>query len=197
MKEIICILLIGVVIQQIMHIQKDSSIMQISNEIVLLSLLFVIGISIGKNRENIRGIRKNSISNFALPVGIIIGSLVGGIVAGFFTHLSFHESLLVASGLGFYSVSSSIIAQKGFASLAAITFLSSSMREILAVILASSLAKIHMLAPVGAAGATASDIALPAIIKATSKEVGMVSFMSGFVITLLVPVLTTFLVTFT
>ncbi len=195
MKEIIFILLLGILIQRSVSIQKSGVLNQI-NELVLLGLLFGIGISIGKERKNIARVKKTIVSTISLPIGIVIGSLIGGIIAGIFTNTSFYESLAVASGMGFYSVSSAIISSKGLGSLATITFLSSSMREIIAILLAPLLAKIHKLAPVGAAGATASDIALPAIIKAAGEEAGIVSFMSGFVITILVPFLTAFLVNF-
>lgn len=164
--------------------------LEIITEIVIIGLLFVVGITLGSNRNNIAMIKQTKASVLLVPFLIIGGSFMGGILAGVISNTSFYESLAVTSGLGFYSVSSAILAQKGETVLATITFLSSSMREIIGITFVSYFARIHRIAPVAVVGASSMDVALPVIIKATSSEVGIISLVSGLVITILVPFFT-------
>ena len=74
-------------------------------------MILVAGIEIGGNRKLIAKIctPKNMVLALALPVGTIIGSFAGGYLSSFITGLNVYDSILVASGLGWYSLSSVVI----------------------------------------------------------------------------------------
>ena len=64
------------------------------------------------------------------PVGIILGSLAGGIVCGMLLHFPLNQSVSIAGGMGWYSLAGVTIGNLAGASLGSIAFLSNLMREI-------------------------------------------------------------------
>ena len=56
-------------------------------DLVLYLLMFSVGISVGMHRGLFRKIREYHIRIFIIPFGIILGSLVGGLVCAAIFHL--------------------------------------------------------------------------------------------------------------
>lgn len=56
-------------------------------DLVLYLLMFTVGISVGMHRGLFRKIREYHIRIFIIPFGIILGSLVGGLVCAAIFHL--------------------------------------------------------------------------------------------------------------
>ena len=120
-----------------------------------------------------------------------MSKLIIGLLLSFFIDLSIYESLAIASGMGYYTLSSIILTQTVGASLGTMAFLSNIIREILTIIITPFISKKSQLSPIASAGATSMDTTLPVIIKFTSKTAGLISIISGVIITLLVPLLVT------
>ena len=159
---------------------------------LLYLLLFLVGLSVGNDRDTIRGFRQLSPRLLALPFLTIIGSMCGGVVAALLLGQSLYEMLAVSQGLAYYSLSSILITEKLGITLGAIALFSNVFRELLTLLLAPLLVKyIGPLAPITAGGATTMDVTLPAILNASGKEYLVPAIYHGFVCDFSVPILVT------
>lgn len=169
----------------------DSIHFNISNLIQfgLYLLLFFIGIDLGKNQNILNDLKRIDKKVLLLPFITMIATLFGGATASLLLNLSLGESVAVSSGMGWYSFSA-IELSKVSAELGGIAFLSNIFRELLAIMLVPLVAKkIGSFESVGIAGATAMDSVLPVINKSNPAEISIISFYSGLVISLAVPIL--------
>lgn len=159
---------------------------------LLYLLLFLVGLSVGNDRDTIRGFRELSPRLLALPFLTIIGSMCGGVVAALLLGQSLYEMLAVSQGLAYYSLSSILITEKLGITLGAIALFSNVFRELLTLLLAPLLVKyLGPLAPIAAGGATTMDVTLPAILNASGKEYLVPAIYHGFVCDFSVPILVT------
>lgn len=159
---------------------------------LLYLLLFLVGLSVGNDRDTIRGFRQLSPRLLALPFLTIIGSMCGGVVAALLLGQSLYEMLAVSQGLAYYSLSSILITEKLGITLGAIALFSNVFRELLTLLLAPLLVKyLGSLAPIAAGGATTMDVTLPAILNASGKEYLVPAIYHGFVCDFSVPILVT------
>ncbi len=153
-------------------------------------MILVAGIEIGSNRKLIAKIctPKNMVLALALPVGTVIGSFAGGYLSSFITGLNVYDSILVASGLGWYSLSSVVISTMHSTELGAIAFFGNMIREVSSFVLIPLLARWHKLMCIAPGGAATMDSLLPLVINSAGMHTGMFSFINGLVLSLLVPV---------
>ena len=155
----------------------------------LYLLLFFIGIDIGKNDNILNDLKKINKKVLFLPFITIISSLAGGAVASILLSLSMGESVAVSAGMGWYSFSA-IELSKVSVELGGIAFLSNIFRELLAIFLIPIVAKkIGSFESVSIGGATAMDSVLPIINRSNPAEISIISFYSGLVISIVVPIL--------
>lgn len=155
----------------------------------LFLLLFFVGMDIGNNNEVFNQLRNMSKKILLLPIITILGSLIGGAIASYFISLSLGESIAISSGMGWYSFSA-IELSKINAHLGGVAFLSNVLRELSAILFIPFIAKkIGSYESVATAGATAMDSVLPVINKSNPPDVAIIAFYSGFVITIIVPIL--------
>lgn len=159
---------------------------------LLYLLLFLVGLSMGNDRDTIRGFRQLSPRLLVLPFLTIIGSMCGGVVAALLLGQSLYEMLAVSQGLAYYSLSSILITEKLGITLGAIALFSNVFRELLTLLLAPLLVRyLGPLAPIAAGGATTMDVTLPAILNASGKEYLVPAIYHGFVCDFSVPILVT------
>lgn len=155
----------------------------------LCLLLFMVGIDIGRQGTVISDIRKNGLRILTVPLFVILGTLAGAAAAALLTGMALRDSAAVAAGLGWYSLAPIILSEYS-AQLSAISFLSNVMRELIAIITIPIVAKyigyIEACAPPGAA---AMDTCLPLVEKATNSTTAVYSFVSGLVLSCVIPVL--------
>ena len=155
----------------------------------LCLLLFFIGVDIGKNGDIFQQMKSLSKKLLLLPVVITIASLLGGIVSALVLGISIGEGLALSAGMGWYSYSS-VLLSKTDVSLGSIAFMANVFRELLAILIIPIVAKkIGSLEAISTAGAPSMDSALPVINKYTSSENSIIAFYSGFIITLVIPIL--------
>lgn len=152
---------------------------------------FVAGVEIGSNRQLLKRIctPKNMALAVALPVGTVVGSFGGAYLSHFVTGLSIYESILVGSGLGWYSLSSVVISTMHSTELGAIAFLANMLREVSSFVLIPLLARVPHgnLLTIAPGGAGTMDSLLPLVIRAAGMQAGMFSFINGLILSLLVP----------
>jgi uncharacterized membrane protein YbjE (DUF340 family) len=127
---------------------------------------------------------------------IALGSIIGSIVGGFTIGLPLNESGAIGAGMGWYSLSAIILSDYS-AETGAVAFITNVCREIFALMaipfIANYIGKLESIAP---AGATAMDTSLPVISGATDSRTAVVSFITGVVLSLLVPVMVPLMISF-
>ena len=168
-------------------------------DLILMSaldvMIFIAGIEIGSNR----GILKRSCNlpsallALAIPLAVACGSICGALLLGHIAGLSAYDSLLVGGGLGWYSFSSVVISAMYSTEIGTVAFLANMMREISGFFLIPLLVRVHKFLALAPSGAATMDSGLPVVIKYTNLHVGMYSFINGLVLTLIVPVLISWL----
>lgn len=159
-------------------------------DIGLMVLLFFVGMDIGKQKDVLGKIKKMGFKILLVPFAVIVGSVVGGMVAGLLLKMPINESGAVGAGLGWYTLSSTILLAENYVELSALAFLANVFREILALVAIPLIAKhIGKLEAVSAGGATAMDTSLPVISKSTDPQTTIIAFLTGVICTTSVPII--------
>jgi uncharacterized membrane protein YbjE (DUF340 family) len=158
-------------------------------DIGLMLLLFFVGIDIGMNRSVFGRIRNMGLKIILLPIMIIVGSILGAAIAGTLLGMPFNESGAVGAGLGWYTLSSILMANYSN-ELSTLAFIANVVREVMAFIIIPLVAKkIGFLGAIAPAGATAMDTGLPIISRATDSETAILAFITGAICTFSVPII--------
>lgn len=156
---------------------------------ILGLLLLGIGLDLGGAAKAFAGLKKLGLRIILIPIGIIAGSILGAVaVALIWGKLPWNEAAAVASGFGWYSLSSVLISVNS-PTLGAASFIANVFRELIAIIFTPLIARrMGPIPSLGAAGATAMDVMLPVIAKGAGREYVPLAFFSGAVLSLSVPV---------
>lgn len=168
-------------------------------DLILMSaldvMIFIAGIEIGSNRGILKRICNlhSALLALAIPLAVACGSICGALLLGHIAGLSAYDSLLVGGGLGWYSFSSVVISAMYSTEIGTVAFLANMMREISGFFLIPLLVRVHKFLVLAPSGAATMDSGLPVVIKYTNLHVGMYSFINGLVLTLIVPVLISWL----
>ncbi|CDB34729.1 putative uncharacterized protein [Phascolarctobacterium sp. CAG:266] len=168
-------------------------------DLILMSaldvMIFIAGIEIGSNRGILKRICNlhSALLALAIPLAVACGSICGALLLGHIAGLSAYDSLLVGGGLGWYSFSSVVISAMYSTEIGTVAFLANMMREISGFFLIPLLVRVHKFLALAPSGAATMDSGLPVVIKYTNLHVWMYSFINGLVLTLIVPVLISWL----
>jgi uncharacterized membrane protein YbjE (DUF340 family) len=152
-------------------------------------LLFFIGIQLNNSTMSLKEALIHP-ETLVLPLGTVIGSLLGGIAVGLVFRISVWKAMSVAAGFGWYSLSGVIISDLGDQVLGSAAFVSNILRESVALLSipffgASRYPRIG----IGIAGATSMDVTLPLIRKSCGTRIVPLSVTHGALLSILVPVL--------
>lgn len=168
-------------------------------DLILMSaldvMIFIAGIEIGSNSGILKRICNvhSALLALAIPLAVACGSICGALLLGHIAGLSAYDSLLVGGGLGWYSFSSVVISAMYSTEIGTVAFLANMMREISGFFLIPLLVRVHKFLALAPSGAATMDSGLPVVIRYTNLHVGMYSFINGLVLTLIVPVLISWL----
>jgi len=159
----------------------------------LYILLLLVGIGVGSDAKTRQALKNLNIRILSVPLSVIIGTFIGAsLFSIFIPGLRLKESLAIAAGFGYYSLSSILIAQISGNVLGTIALLSNLSREIITLLFAPLMVKYFgKIAPIASGGATSMDTTLPIITKFSGKEYAIIAVFNGLVLTLLVPFLIT------
>lgn len=164
-----------------------------NSQLVLYLLMFLVGISVGLNREVFQKIRRYQLRVLVIPAGVVAGSLAGGAVCSLITGLSLQQGTAIASGLGWYSLSGVMLTELAGAHLGSITFLSNLLREILSFFSIPWVSRhLNFYTCIAPAGATSEDTTLPMMTRYTDEETVVLSVFNGVLCSALVPFLIRF-----
>lgn len=164
-----------------------------NSDLILYLLMFSVGISVGMYRGIVQKIKTYHIRIFLIPLGTILGSMMGGFLCSFFFDMTWRQGTAIASGMGWYSLAGASIGKLGGANLGSIAFLSNLMREIFSFFLIPLIAlKLNHYTCIAPAGATSEDTTLPVMLKYTSEETVVLSVLNGMICSFFVPILISF-----
>ena len=161
----------------------------------LYVLMFVVGVSIGGDKEAVAVLKKANWKITLVPLSVIVGSLGAvALYSMFVSSLTAKEAMAVGAGFGYYSLSSILISEVHSETLGTVALISNIIRELFTLLFSPLLVVVFgRLAPVVSGGATAMDSTLPIIISSSGKEYGLIAIFSGIVLTVLVPVIISFI----
>lgn len=164
---------------------------------VLYVLMFLVGVSIGRDREILKALRQQNLKIVLVPLATISGTFLGtALISGVMQGRSLTDCLAVGAGFGYYSLSSVFITQYKGAELGTIALVSNVLRELTALLAAPWLVRYFgRLAPIAVGGATSMDTTLPVITRYSGKEFVVVAMIHGMTVDFCVPFLVTFFCT--
>ena len=158
-------------------------------DIGLCLLLFFVGIDIGSNKKAFAHLKRLGFKLLLIPISAAFGSILGGMIISIILGMNIFEGGAIGAGFGWYSLSAILIAPYS-AEVSTIAFLTNVFREILAIIFIPITAKyIGFFETIALGGATAMDTTLPIITRNTNSETAVVSFVSGLLMSIIVPIL--------
>lgn len=161
-----------------------------NTNIVLYVLMFSVGISIGMHEGILQKIKEYHIKIFIVPLGIIAGSLVGGLLCSAIANIPVNYSMAIASGMGWYSLAGATISKLVGAEMGSIAFMSNLMREVFSFGIIPFLAVyFNYYTCIAPAGATSEDTTLPVMLKYTNEETVVLSVLNGMICSFFVPIL--------
>ena len=162
--------------------------------IASLVILYIgVGVSIASNRSIFAYIKKLGYRISYLSIAILLGSLLGGVVAGFILPLPMSVSLLSAGGMSYYSLTGAFMTNMYGIEQGIYGFVVNVMREFFTVLLIPLLVKASKGSPIAGGAAGSMDTMLMPITKFVGPELGLVALITGIFLTLFVPFLLPFL----
>lgn len=183
-------LLLGIGCGRIPVLSPALTILSAYSEWVLYLLMFSVGISVGKQKGILSKLVQFNVKILIVPLGIIVGSLIGGVVCGSIMKYPINEAISICGGLGWYSLAGVTIGNLAGASVGSVAFLSNLMREIASFILIPFVAKhLNAYTCIAIAGATSEDTTLPMIMRYTDAEAAVFSVVNGVICSTFVPIL--------
>ncbi|WP_299013900.1 lysine exporter LysO family protein [uncultured Photobacterium sp.] len=162
-----------------------------ASEIILLILLFLIGIQLRNSGMTLRQILLNR-KGITIALLIVMTSLPGGIIAAMLLGIPLTHGLAMASGFGWYSLTGILIGDSLGPVFGGAAFLNELLRELVALSIIPIVIGRYPSTAIGYAGATAMDFTLPIIQNSGGIRCVPIAIVSGFILSLLVPVLILF-----
>jgi uncharacterized membrane protein YbjE (DUF340 family) len=154
---------------------------------VLCLLLFVIGIDLSQNSNVVAEIKRMGVRLLLVPLLIAAGSIAGAGAVSLLIGLTPQYGMAIGAGFGWYSLSSVLLAGIGFGEIGIIALLANVLREMLSIVMLPFVVKyLGKTAAVAPGGATTMDTTLPFVVKYAGSEMGILSLVSGVILSLLV-----------
>lgn len=174
---------------------NDNAILFITSnsELILNILMFTVGISVGCNKSVFQRLRHTDHRVWFVPVGVILGSVLGGLLCSLVNKMTLAENLCISSGLGWYSLSGVLLTDFFTSNIGAVAFFANLMREFLSFVTIPYVSrKMNGYAAIALAGATSEDTTLPIIIRHNPEEMVIYSVINGVLTSAAVPMLIRF-----
>ncbi|ELN6931421.1 lysine exporter LysO family protein [Vibrio navarrensis] len=164
-----------------------------ASEWILFILLFFIGIQLRNSGLTLKQILLNK-HGMLIALVIIVTSMLGGLLAGHLLGLPIYQALAMASGFGWYSLAGILMGDAFGPVFGGTSFMIELLRELVALVVIPLLIRSYPCTSIGYAGATAMDFTLPVIQTTGGVRCVPIAIVSGFILSLLVPVLMLFFV---
>ncbi|EMB9227467.1 MULTISPECIES: lysine exporter LysO family protein [Vibrio] len=164
-----------------------------ASEWILFLLLFFIGIQLRNSGLTLKQILLNK-QGMAIATVIIATCMLGGAIASVILDLPLYQALAMSSGFGWYSLAGILMGDAFGPIFGGASFLIELMRELVALVAIPLFIRTYPSTAIGYAGATAMDFTLPVIQTTGGVRCVPVAIVSGFILSLLVPVMMLFFV---
>ncbi|NOI57622.1 lysine exporter LysO family protein [Vibrio coralliilyticus] len=171
----------------------DLSWVDTASEWILFVLLFFIGIQLRNSGLTLRQILLNK-HGMIIALVIIATSMIGGAIAAMILDIDLYRGLAMASGFGWYSLAGILMGDAFGPVYGGASFMIELLRELVALVLIPLAIRTKPCTAIGYAGATAMDFTLPVIQTTGGVRCVPIAIVSGFILSLLVPVLMLFFV---
>ncbi len=171
----------------------DLSWVDTASEWILFLLLFFIGIQLRNSGLTLKQILLNK-HGMIIACVIVATSLIGGVIASFILDISIYQGLAMASGFGWYSLAGILMGDAFGPVFGGASFMIELLRELISLVLIPMFIGRKPCTSIGYAGATAMDFTLPVIQTTGGVRCVPVAIVSGFILSLLVPILMLFFV---
>lgn len=180
-------IIIGTLFGHFIIPQHFISVLDYSLIISLIVLYIGVGISLGSNRMVFKYIKLLGWKIIFLSVTIFIGSIVGGILSGIILHLPMHISVMSASGMSYYSLTGAYMSQVYGVAVGTYGFMVNVMREFITILLLPFIIKISKGSPIASGASGNMDTMLIPVTKFVGPELGVVTLVTGTILTFAVP----------
>ncbi|MCD9467059.1 lysine exporter LysO family protein [Photobacterium iliopiscarium] len=187
--KLVGVVALGLIIGLLLNV--DLSWVEQASEHILLLLLFFVGIQLRNSGMTLRQIILNK-KGVIIAAVILVTSLLGGIIAALLLGIPINNGLAMASGFGWYSLAGILIGDGLGSVYGGAAFLNELLREMLALIMIPLLINRYPNTAIGYAGATAMDFTLPVIQNCGGIRCVPIAIVSGFILSMLVPILILF-----
>lgn len=161
----------------------------------LVVLYICVGVSQGGNREVLRYVRALGFRILWLSAAILIGSLTGGFVAGIVLKIPLSTSMVSAGGMSFYSITGAFMTSTYGLEIGTYGFVVNIMREFFTILLMPLLIKVSIGSPIAGGAAGNMDTMLAPVTKFVGVRLGLVTLITGTILTFIVPFLLPLLAT--
>ncbi|WP_241606891.1 lysine exporter LysO family protein [Rosenbergiella australiborealis] len=180
--------ILGLVIGHFTHFTLG--VIGLSSNSILYLMLFCVGI-------DLVGFRVTTLTRqlVTVPLLALLGYVIAALLFSSITNFTWQQSLLVASGLGWFSLSGPMVHQLVDVQMGALAFMTDFFRELLSIVFLYFFGRRQPLAAVGLSGAAAMDSALPFIKQNCDAAYIPYAIFSGLVLTLTAPFLITLVAT--
>jgi len=154
----------------------------------LMLLLFLIGLQLKNAGLPLRRLLMNR-QGVGIALTVVVSSLLAGLLLMPLMPLPWYDVLALCSGFGWYSLSGIVIGDALGPAWGGVAFLNDVLREIIALSLIPVVIGSRPAMAIGYGGATAMDFTLPVIRSSGGLTCVPVAIASGFLLSLLSPVL--------
>lgn len=153
----------------------------------LIILYTSVGISLGSNRKVFKYIKVLGFRVIYISIAIFLGSITGGFIAGIILGTPLHISIMSASGMSYYSLTGAYMTQAYGIEWGTYGFVVNVMREFFTVLLLPLLIRISSGSPIAGGAAGNMDTMLVPVTKFVGVELGLVTLITGVILTFAVP----------
>lgn len=181
--------ILGVIIGVFFMDKSYERILNYSLVISLIMLYIGVGIFLGSNLKVLEYVKVIGVKIVLISLAILMGSLLGGAVAGKILGVPENISVISAGGMGYYSLTGAFMTSKFGIEAGTYGFIVNIMREFFTVFFLPILIKISKGSAIASGGAGNMDTMLMPITKFVGAELGLVTLITGIILTFSVPVL--------
>ena len=155
--------------------------------VALIALLFVFGFSFALDKAAVDKMRKTGVRIFAFPFLVVLGSIVGGLLAALILQLNLAGTIAVSSGYGWYTLAGPMMGQLMGPKWGTLAFTANFLRELITITTIPLMVKLDRYAPVASGGGTTMDTTLGVIMRYCGKDTLILAFSNGLVLSLIAP----------
>ena len=148
-----------------------------------------VGIFLGSNLKVLKYVKEIGIKILLIPLVIVIGSILGGAIAGKILGIPVNISVISAGGMGYYSLTGAFMTSKFGIEAGTYGFIVNIMREFFTVLFLPILIKISKGSAIASGGAGNMDTMLMPVTKFVGAELGLVTLITGIILTFFVPII--------